>query len=92
MFSKNRRVEKKPAVIKLQGLDQKAPVDDSDLDKVSLFSRKSFVQRKIQDFLNTLYRQELNSKDGLQGVLTQVINIERKLGKNLPPGKNAADS
>lgn len=87
LFSKTRKTEKRPKAIKPIELDQKNPVEDSDLDKISMFSKKSYVQKKIQEFLNTMYSKELNSKDGLQHVLTQVLNLERKIGKELPPGK-----
>lgn len=34
-----------------------------------------------------MYSKELNSKDGLQEVLNQVLTLERKLGKDLSSGK-----
>jgi len=47
MFNKNRKIEKKANAIKLVDFDQKNQHEDSDADKISLFSKKSFIQRKI---------------------------------------------
>lgn len=68
-------------------MDQKNPVEESDGDKMSHFSKKSVIQRKVQEFLNCMYSKELNSKDGLQSVLTQVVGLERKIGREVTRGR-----
>jgi hypothetical protein len=84
---KLRGKKKKKALIKPINMDSEVldtdKNEDSECDKRSVFSRKSFIEKVIDKFIHGMYKKELNSRHGLENVLQQVQKLEIQTGTSL---------
>lgn len=89
IFAKKRKKHKKESFIHPVKVESNKPPskkygnEDSENDKMSVFSRKSIIEKHIEEFLNNMYLKELNSKNGLHDVLKEVENLDINLGNQL---------